>query len=697
MANYNTLKSDIQAAIYQNGENAITGQILQEQLLSMVTSLGAGYQYGGVATPSTNPGEPDYKVFYLAGTEGTYTNFGGIVVANEVAILYGSGTSWAKANTGIKFVSVSQNTETTIKKAVSIEIGGVKSNIQDKDLNERVAEVAIMTHYAGWFNSGGVIGSLPTARFVVIPIDSSITTWAVKTNVTKSLALFYLASFSGQPNDGDTLDLVSGTNRIVLDENKEYNLPVPSGTNYIAFCVVTVSGEDASPQKVIISGVDHTKPIRTIISEILSNYNTLQTNVNSISANLSSTNAMLGKASGVTPEYSAISNHYVQSNGNVVSYNNYNMTTPILMFPNDKIVIKTRFYNTGIAAIAKTNIDGTQYTQLVESKADSEAVEYTYIATEKCYVALSYVASQMAYIKMDMLEALHSVASESGEAIDSIDFLPLLSDNPLERIRFDAGMTAVFRKWGFVGDSLSSGAFEYNEGGIWGATDDYEISWGQALLRLTGADGFNFSVGGEMACTWIKGRDDGKNNRRWGNGQGGVQEGGAHDNLKDAYIISLGVNDRAHMHDEGHPYYTGIGTFAEDVDVSDYTHNNEDTFAGCYAGIIQRIQSVQPKAKFFCVSLPFTQGEQYNAVIQDCVAAFDNCYYIDLATYGPQYMQSGESSEFRNRYFIGGHMNALGYQHTCYTMATYIDWIIRKNIADFADVQYIGTNHSWTD
>lgn len=72
-------------------------------LTAMVNSLGAGYQFIGVATP-TNPGSnqtPDYKCFYLATTPGTYTNLGGLVVADgEVAILkYDS--SWTKEVTGI--------------------------------------------------------------------------------------------------------------------------------------------------------------------------------------------------------------------------------------------------------------------------------------------------------------------------------------------------------------------------------------------------------------------------------------------------------------------------------------------------------------------------------------------------------------------------------------------------------------------
>lgn len=100
MANYATLKAAIAAAIRENGNNEITGTLLQQQLLAMVNSLGVGYQYAGIATPTTNPGTPDQNVFYIASTAGTYTNFGGLVLADgEIAILKYNG-AWSKDSTG---------------------------------------------------------------------------------------------------------------------------------------------------------------------------------------------------------------------------------------------------------------------------------------------------------------------------------------------------------------------------------------------------------------------------------------------------------------------------------------------------------------------------------------------------------------------------------------------------------------------
>ena len=100
MANYNNLKAGIDAVIKTTGRQEISGAALNTQLKNMITELGAGYQYMGVATPATNPGTPDANVFYLASEAGTYTNFGGIVInEGEVCALVWNGT-WTKQVTG---------------------------------------------------------------------------------------------------------------------------------------------------------------------------------------------------------------------------------------------------------------------------------------------------------------------------------------------------------------------------------------------------------------------------------------------------------------------------------------------------------------------------------------------------------------------------------------------------------------------
>lgn len=101
MANWQILKAAIADVIKTNGNQEITGQVLQNVLNNIVSNLGANATFADIATPSTNPGTPDGPVFYLATQSGTYSNFGGAIVENEAAILLYNGSTWVKKATGI--------------------------------------------------------------------------------------------------------------------------------------------------------------------------------------------------------------------------------------------------------------------------------------------------------------------------------------------------------------------------------------------------------------------------------------------------------------------------------------------------------------------------------------------------------------------------------------------------------------------
>ena len=147
MSNYNNLKTSIDANIKQNGNQEITGPILNSVLNQMVNILGTGYQFAGVATldPATEPGTPDAKVFYIANGKGTYTNFGGIeVTEDEVVVLYWD-TAWHKVATGIasqaKLTELEQKTTEIDSRTDGISKGEIETeedsiSIEDNNGNK---------------------------------------------------------------------------------------------------------------------------------------------------------------------------------------------------------------------------------------------------------------------------------------------------------------------------------------------------------------------------------------------------------------------------------------------------------------------------------------------------------------------------------------------------------------------------------
>lgn len=100
---YKNLKDAIKAVIKKNGAQEITGQIMQDTLLSIVSKLGGNKTFAGVASPTTVPDTTDANIFYIAGENGTYVNFGGAKVENEaVVFVQVSGGTWRAIYTGIQ-------------------------------------------------------------------------------------------------------------------------------------------------------------------------------------------------------------------------------------------------------------------------------------------------------------------------------------------------------------------------------------------------------------------------------------------------------------------------------------------------------------------------------------------------------------------------------------------------------------------
>lgn len=137
MGNYDELKQAVSDVIKTNGNQKITGKVLQNTLLTMINSLGDNYQFVGVATTATNPGTPDQNVFYLAG-EGTYVNFSNLTIdVGQLGVLKWNGT-WSKqtlevgAGGGNMILDWNTDVATTRKQVVSkLRKPGMKISYKD--------------------------------------------------------------------------------------------------------------------------------------------------------------------------------------------------------------------------------------------------------------------------------------------------------------------------------------------------------------------------------------------------------------------------------------------------------------------------------------------------------------------------------------------------------------------------------------
>lgn len=253
------------------------------------------------------------------------------------------------------------------------------------------------------------------------------------------------------------------------------------------------------------------------------------------------------------------------------------------------------------------------------------------------------------------------------------NFFKNTEEKPLDNLVTDGGYAAVFRTICCVGDSLSSGEFEADNGtGGSSYHDMFEYSWGQFLGRMCGSRVYNFSRGGMTAKEYCE--TFAEHNGFW-NAKYASQ----------AYIIALGVNDILGQKQ-------AVGQIS-DIDFKDW-QNNKKTFAGYYAEIIQKLKAIQPRAKFFLMTMPREEEDdkiselkkEHALFLHELAEKFDNTYVIDFFKYAPVY-----GKEFKEKFYLRGHMNPMGYLLTANITASYIDYIIRHNTEAFKEIGFIGT------
>ena len=94
MANYTQLIQTINDNIKANGNQEITGPVLNAVLQAIVKGLSKGSLFAGIANTTTNPPAYDGNVFYIAVEPGAYSNFGVIVPHGGIGIIHNTSSDW---------------------------------------------------------------------------------------------------------------------------------------------------------------------------------------------------------------------------------------------------------------------------------------------------------------------------------------------------------------------------------------------------------------------------------------------------------------------------------------------------------------------------------------------------------------------------------------------------------------------------
>lgn len=141
MGNYEELKAAVASVIKTNGNQEITGQVLQNTLTTLISQVGANATFAGIATPETAPGTPDQNVFYIAGQSGVYSNFDGYKLEDEIVLFVNESQSWKHVLCNIyNKDKVKKNAANDISNI--IDVIGTKTNVYVDKRGEEVYTTA---------------------------------------------------------------------------------------------------------------------------------------------------------------------------------------------------------------------------------------------------------------------------------------------------------------------------------------------------------------------------------------------------------------------------------------------------------------------------------------------------------------------------------------------------------------------------
>lgn len=241
MSNYNSLKATINANIKTNGNEEITGSVLNSVLNAMVTTIGAGYQYMGVATPSTNPGSPDARVFYVA-APGTYHNFNNAVVAEKHYGFLKYDTAWHTELLEIPGVVdiVDNLVDGGSDKALSAEQGKVIADVIGEGffvevtpipLNSLTIQDCTMGSSNKWYRTNGGVG-----KHIAVPLIAGRTyRLTLRSNPYGGSFYGFVTSAYNPPYvNNDTIPFISGeSSRITLAGGTTITFVAGSASAYL--------------------------------------------------------------------------------------------------------------------------------------------------------------------------------------------------------------------------------------------------------------------------------------------------------------------------------------------------------------------------------------------------------------------------------------------------------------------------------
>lgn len=445
MGNYEQLKQAVFDVIKTNGNQEITGAILQNTLLSIISTIGINATFAGIANPTTNPGTPDQNVFYIASENGTYSNFNGITLNDEVVIFSNKNGSWEKTNAGLA----------TQNKLLELESKTVGIIVTHEFTNESYDVILDFNYKAG------------DKVTIEVFTDSSINT-SIYGNSTTPYE-------GGDKYPGLRVNGGYGKATYIFNEDgKLTTFGYPNGTfvtkEFTANFRLSIISNDN-----MFSAINECSEINDEITDI-KGYKQVNSKVLNISSTVSQGNL----------EFLITANKkYLLKVDCSEPYNTTILGNPKLNY------IDGKYYEDGLFPGIK--IVNGQGSITISNNTDTNLSSWGFASTETS----ALYEGDYTFTLLELSENSESLIS-LRQSIDEIKIPPIAQAN---------GFIRIFHSMGGIGDSLSSGEIVTGNGtgeDPFVYNDRYNFSWLANIARKYSADWRCFSNGGQTAQGWLE-------------------------------------------------------------------------------------------------------------------------------------------------------------------------------------------------
>ena len=238
----------------------------------------------------------------------------------------------------------------------------------------------------------------------------------------------------------------------------------------------------------------------------------------------------------------------------------------------------------------------------------------------------------------------------------------------------------VFNKGICIGDSITEGVFNHNDGEI--IIKNY--SYPKLLQRMTNIEIINAGIAGLTSKTWYEASLD--SNTQWGRWVNNEWMWSTTVESTDTTTVSTALD------------YSGYDFAVIHLGINDIGMMGSATLEATIATFETNINNIISKLKvantgikiFLCTIIPcyaasgITAYEILNDKIREIAGATSNVFLIDLN----KYSDCVDGTPYENQ-----HLTAIGYRKMASEIAALVSYTIHQNLDEFKTVQFIGTDY----